>query len=81
MTEELKAENVTIGDFIQKCYDLFGPRIKIKFNHTTRGDTWEITVRRDNKEEVFQITKWIDNQLRELTLSAEVQNARQTPTV
>lgn len=74
--EEVTTAELTLKDFILKCYDLFGNRIKIKFHHTTRGDTWEITVRDDNKEVAFQIVKWIDNKLQELTLIKEVQDAR-----
>lgn len=74
--EEVTTEELTLKDFILKCYDLFGKNIKIKFNHTTRGDTWEITVRDGNKEKAFQIMKWIDNKLQELILVKEVQDAR-----
>ena len=76
MAEETTTQEMTIGDFIKKCYDLFGPRVKIKFHHTTRGDTWEITVRDDNKEVAFQIVKWINYKLQELTLIEEVKDAR-----
>lgn len=82
MPEEVTTKEMTLQDFIQRAYDLFGNRIKIKFHHTTRGDTWEITVRDDNKEVAFQIMKWIDYKLKELTLVEEVKSAREeTPTV
>lgn len=74
--EEVTTKEMTLQDFILKCYDLFGKRIKIKFHHTTRGDTWEITVRDDNKETAFQIVRWINYKLKELTLIEEVQDAR-----
>jgi len=74
--EEVTTEELTLKDFILKCYDLFGKNIKIKFNHTTRGDTWEITVRNDNKEVAFQTMKWINYKLQELTLVEEAKNAR-----
>lgn len=81
MTHEVTTKEMTLQDFILKCYDLFGKKIKIKFHHTTRGDTWEITVRDDNKETAFQIMKWINYKLQELTLVKEVQDARETPTI
>ena len=78
---ESGTKEMTLQDFILKCYDLFGKKVKIKFNQTTRGNTWEITVRDDNKEVAFQIVKWIDYKLQELTLTEEVKNARKTPSL
>lgn len=77
MTEEVTTKEIDAReDFILKCYDLFADKVKIKLKRTTRGYTWEITVRNDNKEVAFQIMKWIDYKLKELTLVKEVQDAR-----
>lgn len=73
MSEEISTGEMTLQDFILKCYDLFGNKIKIKYNHTTRGDTWEITVRAESKEEAFQIITWINEKMP--TLTTETQNA------
>lgn len=78
---EVTTSERTVEDFILKAYDLFADKVKIKFKHTTRGDTWEITVRDDSKEVAFQIVKWINHKLEEIALIKEVINARENPSV
>lgn len=80
MTEEATTKEMTLQDFVRKCYDLFGPKIKIKWNHTTRGDTFEITVRDNSKKVAVQKLKWIKYRLEEITLIKEVQDARKAKT-
>jgi len=68
---------MTVEDLFQRCYDLFGKKVKVKFHHTTRGDTWEITVRANSKEEAVQIIEWINDKLKEITqTNVEVKDAR-----
>ena len=55
-------------EFIKKLEDMFDYRVKIKHAHTTKGDTWESTVKAKDEHEALEIIKEIDRKMREFVL-------------
>lgn len=62
-----------VHDFIQKLEELMGYKVKIKFTHTTKGNTWELTVKGQNEDEVIPIIKRADRAMRDFTKEMAVE--------
>ena len=71
-----QTQDLSLGEFIQKCYDLFGPKVKIKLTRNSRGYTWENTVRAETEQEAMKITTWINEKL--ITLTQEWEDGAKT---
>ena len=64
-----------VHEFIQKLEELMGYKVKIKYSHTTKGDTWELTVKGKDEDEVIPIIKKADEEMRNFVKGKEVENA------
>jgi len=60
-----------VHEFIQKLEELLGYKVKIKYTHTTKGNTWELTVKGKDEEEVIPIIKRADRAMRDFTKEKE----------
>jgi len=60
-----------VHEFIQKLEDLFDYKVKIKYSHTTKGDTWELTVKGKDENEVIPIIKKADEEMRSFVKEKE----------
>lgn len=58
-----------VHDFIQKLEELMGYKVKIKYTHTTKGNTWELTVKGKDEDEVIPIIKRADREMRDFSIS------------
>lgn len=56
-----------VHEFIQKLEEVMGYKVKIKFTRTTKGPTWELTVRGQSEDEVIPIIKRADKEMRDFT--------------
>lgn len=64
-----------VHKFIQKLEEIMGYKVKIKFNRTTKGPTWELTVKGEDEDEVIPIIKRIDREMRDFIKEKEAGDA------
>jgi len=64
-----------VHEFIQKLEEVMGYKVKIKYAHTTKGNTWELSVRGQSEDEVIAIIKRADREMRDFIKEKEAENA------
>ena len=62
---------IEVHEFIQKLEELMGYKVKIKYTHTTKGITWELTVKGKDEDEVIPIIKRADREMRDFVKEQE----------
>lgn len=62
-----------VHEFIQKLEEILGYRVKIKYTHTTKGNTWELTVKGKDEDEVIPIIKRADREMRDFSKEQETE--------
>ena len=63
-----------VHEFIQKLEEVMGYKVKIKFTHTTKGNTWELTVKGKDEDEVVPIIKRVDREMRDFSKEKEMED-------
>lgn len=61
-----------VHEFIQKLEEIFDYKVKIKFAHTTKGNTWELTVKAKDEIEAVETIREIDSKMREFEAQQQI---------